>query len=29
MGRGMRIRDLLLNVVGPDGREQIVPIPLR
>ena len=29
MGRGMRIRDLLLNVVGPDGTEQIVPIPLR
>ena len=29
MGRGMRIRDVLLNVVGPDGTEQIVPIPLR
>ncbi len=29
LGRGMRIRDLMLNVVGPDGSEQMVPIPLR
>jgi len=29
MGRGMRMRDLMLNVVDPQGREQTVPIPLR
>jgi hypothetical protein len=29
MGRGMRVRDLMLNIVDPQGREQTVPIPLR